>query len=348
MPEGFAPAVLHGVDDGCEGHALFVSARAVVRVPALEEPVAGAPSALVPGVAREVWAGMQPTGGALGVLRAMTGAYNGPGGEPLFRWQLEQTRARPVVYFDRSVPVARALEVLRGASAGVPLRLGGVGGDGTPRCVIGLAEPPDDLEAQSANALFVGRLDAEGRLRVRGPMEDPGELAGARAPLARETSAGLHVVRFDPPSSGTADTLVRAFASARWSERRYGWLRVPPQAPHCLPFVSGCGCAEGCARGLAVLNPEALRFPDPLRRPLDRARVQVRVGSARPAEGRVERWCPDRETGRLEPVGPIEPHGCVDVYVTEETCGGECVPRALPDCGACEACDPSCAGAPLL
>ena len=88
---------------------------------------------------------------------------------------------------------------------------------------------------------------------------------------------------------------------------------TPTEDQHCLPLVSGCGCAYVCARSLRRIDAE-------------RWAVVHDYQDSRVDEATIERWCFD-ETG----VGSSAETGstgeaCQDVFYDRTPCGGECAP----------------------
>ncbi|MFK7984407.1 MAG: hypothetical protein AB8I08_00120 [Sandaracinaceae bacterium] len=197
--------------------------------------------------------------------------------------------------------------------------------DGGRRCAIFLPYSEGDLPAQGENFERAATTQSDGTLTV-----GDAHLATAERPLPGETEdGGLHLLTV---SVGEVVPTLRALAYARWTERRYAHMEVPEEGgvPGCLPAATACGCLEGCARGVSLPQEG-----DPL----------AQYGDQR-LTAPVERWCIN-DAGHAAPATVPETGACFDVFVVSERCGGECVPRAAPDCASCGACDPGCAGEPL-
>jgi hypothetical protein len=205
----------------------------VIEAPG-EEPNRGEPdvSDLPEGVAREVATLVRPAN----ILAIMTGSYNGPGGEPLFRWRVSQ-RSPFVLLFDRRVSRARFDAAIRGAASpvGFAIRIGGVDAEGGRRCAEVLVGTPEQAIHDVTSTAWRGRPTSDGTLRVEGlgaPTESPHRLPpGPPSPLPGEPDDGVHIIRVSPSASSSPAEIVHAIAVSRWANRRYAWLPVAGPAP---------------------------------------------------------------------------------------------------------------------
>lgn len=136
---------------------------------------------------------------------------------------------------------------------------------------------------------------------------------------------GLMACGAESPADATSGPVVTASSEP---------TSAPPEAfqPRlCLPLVSGCGCADRCADGLqqadgswGVVRPFG-----------DSALDEVTLG----------RRCFDpRGVSFHEGSAPEGAELCVDVFLADQVCGGECVPRT--EFLRCALEDGTCATAP--
>jgi hypothetical protein len=222
-PEGFELVRLPPSADACEGPVVWIGLRdvTVTRDDASLVPGSGArEGGPAPSVADAVGA---QVAAARSPLR-MTGSYNGPGGEPLFRWHLGSSRV--ILMFDRRVPRARFREALRGADEepGWPIRVGGIDARGQARCVIVATRAPMDMGPS-----YEGRIDRDGALVVSGSGPSEARLAvdTEPAPLPGEIDRGIGILRIRLDPGTTPAAALHALALGRWGERRYAYLAPP-------------------------------------------------------------------------------------------------------------------------
>ena len=224
MPDGFEPVLLPRVTDDCGGPAIWIGPNDTRIAPPRELSEAEARFSVpdvsdVPeGVGREVALFVRPRS----FLFAMTGAYNGPGGEPLFRWHVEGSDPR-LLMFDRRVSRERFDAAISGAVVDheAPVRIGGVDDRGGRRCALLVLQEPAGMEAQSANRSYRARVSEGGALTFEGYSLAPGS---APARLPNEPFDGLHIVRVELPPGSPTPAVLGALALGRWRDRRYPWL----------------------------------------------------------------------------------------------------------------------------
>lgn len=220
LPAGFEPIELPRTIDTCDGFVVWVGVDAVTVT--RREPIAfPLPEPTATGVEGDVARAMGPP------LLLLSGAYNGPGGEPLFRWYLESTRV--ILVFDRRVDRARFAGALRAARDITTVRLGGVDAHGVARCTLAASRAPEEMGAQRENRTFLGRVEPDGTLVVA---HDPADVRLASdvdpAALPGEAPSGLHMVRLELVGDAPVSAFVRAAALARWADRRYAYFEVGP------------------------------------------------------------------------------------------------------------------------
>jgi hypothetical protein len=203
-PPGFQAMALEGGTDSCDAPIVFVGESAVSMDPPSSDRAAR--DDLPAGAEREV----AELFGPIAVLRMMTSAYNGPGGEPHVRWYL--SLEPPVLVFDRRVDRARFLAAFRGTDFPT-VRVGGIDQRGERSCVLLLRGVPEDLPAAyTARATRGGGLHLASGERVA-PRSAPSLFAGER-------DSGLHVVDIQHAGAEPEDIL-GALAVARLRDRRY-------------------------------------------------------------------------------------------------------------------------------
>lgn len=202
--------------DPCDGFVVWVGLDAV-RV--TRRASAGWPvESTAPGVAGEV---ARALGSPL-FLRSR--AYDGPGGEPLFRWHLES--AQVIVVFDRRIDRERFEGALRGVDVADVVRIGGIDAEGHARCALVATHAPDDLSAQAENQTFEGRVEPDGTLVVARPGLPEARLGMAPEALPGEPETGLHMVAIALRTDASPAAHLDAAARARWADRRYGYFAL--------------------------------------------------------------------------------------------------------------------------
>lgn len=218
-PPGFEPIELPTTIDTCDGFVIWVGVD-TVAVTRREPSAFPLPEPRVPGVEGEVARAMGSP------LLLLSGAYNGPGGEPLFRWYLDSTRV--ILVFDRRVDHERLRGAVRAARDIATVRIGGVDSHGGARCALVATRAPDDLGAQPENRTFEGRVEPDGTLLVmRGGLPDARlSFDTVPAALVDETPRGLHMVRLVPSDDAPVAAYLQAAARARWADRRYAYFEI--------------------------------------------------------------------------------------------------------------------------